>query len=39
MDADEGERIKVRVTFTDDARNDESLTSEATDAVAPNRSR
>ena len=39
VDADEGERIKVRVTFTDDARNDESLTSEATDAVAPNRSR
>ena len=24
VDADEGERIKVRVTFTDDARNDES---------------
>ena len=33
-DADEGERIKVRVTFTDDGGNDESLTSAATDAVA-----
>ena len=31
--ADEGERLKVRVDFTDDAGNDESLTSAATDAV------
>ena len=28
--ADEGKAIKVRITFTDDAGNDESLTSEAT---------
>ena len=35
VDADEGERIKVRVTFDDDAGNDESLTSAATDAVEP----
>ena len=34
VDADEGERIKVEVTFTDDAGNDESLTSAATAAVA-----
>ena len=32
--ADEGERLKVRVSFTDDAGNEESLTSAATDAVA-----
>ena len=32
--ADEGKAIKVRVSFTDDAGNDESLTSAATDAVA-----
>ena len=34
VEADEGERLKVRVSFTDDAGNDESLTSAATDAVA-----
>ena len=34
VDADEGERLKVRVSFTDDAGNAESLTSAATDAVA-----
>ena len=34
-DADEGKAIKVRVTFDDDADNEESLTSEATAAVAP----
>ena len=33
-DADEGKTIKVRVSFTDDAGNDETLTSAATDAVA-----
>ena len=33
-EADEGERLKVRVSFTDDAGNAESLTSAATDAVA-----
>ena len=33
-DADEGKAVKVRVTFTDDAGNDETLTSAATDAVA-----
>ena len=33
-DADEGKAIKVRVSFTDDAGNEESLTSAATDAVA-----
>ena len=32
--ADEGKDIKVEVTFTDDAGNDESLTSAATDEVA-----
>ena len=32
--ADEGKSIKVQVTFTDDAGNDETLTSAATDAVA-----
>ena len=31
--ADQGKTIKVRVTFRDDAGNDESLTSEATEAV------
>ena len=31
--ADEGERLKVRVGFTDDAGHEESLTSAATDAV------
>ena len=34
MAADEGKAITVRVSFTDDAGNDESLTSAATDAVA-----
>ena len=33
-DADEGKAIKVRVSFTDDAENDEELTSAATGAVA-----
>ena len=33
-DDDQGKTIKVRVTFTDDAGNGESLTSEATAAVA-----
>ena len=32
--ADEGKAIKVQVSFTDAAGNDETLTSEATDAVA-----
>ena len=32
--ADEGERLTVRVSFTDDAGNAERLTSAATDAVA-----
>ena len=32
--ADRGKAIKVKVSFTDDAENQESLTSEATDAVA-----
>ena len=31
---DEGKTIKVRVSFTDDAGNDESLTSAATEAVS-----
>ena len=34
VDADEGKAIKVEVTFTDDADNEETLTSAATDAVA-----
>ena len=34
VDDDEGKTIKVRVTFTDDAGNDETLTSVATAAVA-----
>ena len=33
-DVDEGKAIKVEVAFADDAGNDESLTSSATDAVA-----
>ena len=33
-DTDEGQAMKVEVTFTDDAGNDETLTSAATDAVA-----
>ena len=33
-DTDEGNAIKVEVSFTDDAGNDETLTSAATDAVA-----
>ena len=32
-DAEEGKAIRVRVSFTDDAGNEETLTSEATDAV------
>ena len=32
---DEGKTVKVRVTFTDDADNEESLTSAATAAVGP----
>ena len=32
-DAEEGKPIRVRVSFTDDADNEETLTSEATDAV------
>ena len=32
--ADEGKAVKVKVSFTDDEGNDESLTSEATTAVA-----
>ena len=34
-DDDEGKAIKVKVSFTDDAGNDEDLTSAATGAVAP----
>ena len=34
VSADEGKTIRVRVSFTDDAGNDESLTSTATTAVA-----
>ena len=34
-DADAGKAVKVRVSFTDDAGNEESLTSAATGAVAP----
>ena len=33
--ADEGRTVKVKVSFTDDAGNDESLTSAATGSVAP----
>ena len=38
VDADEGNTVKVRVSFTDDADNEETLTSAATAAVdaAPN---
>ena len=38
VDADEGKTVKVRVSFTDDADNEETLTSAATAAVdaAPN---
>ena len=32
-DSEQGKAIKVRVTFTDDAGNDETLTSDATEAV------
>ena len=34
VDADEGKTVKVKVTFTDDAGNEESLTSDPTEAVA-----
>ena len=34
-DNDEGKTVKVKVSFTDDEANDESLTSAATGAVAP----
>ena len=34
VEADEGKAIRVRVSFTDDAGNDETLTSAATDAVS-----
>ena len=34
VEADEGKAIKVRLSFTDDAGNDEALTSAATTAVA-----
>ena len=33
VDADQGQTIRVKVTFTDDADNDESLTSAATETV------
>ncbi len=33
-EADEGKTVKVQVSFTDDAANEETLTSTATDAVA-----
>ena len=33
VDADTGKSIKIRVSFTDDGSNEESLTSRATDAV------
>ena len=35
-DADEGKTVKVRVSFTDDGGNEETLTSAATEAVAGN---
>ena len=35
VDADEGKTIKVKVSFLDDANNQESRTSAATVAVAP----
>ena len=34
VDADEGKAIKVKVSFTDDADNEETLTSTATAEVA-----
>ena len=34
-DADEGKAVSLTVSFTDDAGNDETLTSAATDAVEP----
>ena len=34
VEADEGKAVKVRVSFTDDAGNDETLTSAATSSVA-----
>ena len=34
-DSDEGKAIRVQVSFTDDRGNDETLTSEATEAVEP----
>ena len=34
-DADQGKRVKVRVSFSDDRDNHESLTSQPTEAVAP----
>ena len=37
VEADEGKAIKVRVSFTDDGGNDETLTSAATEAVAGNK--
>ena len=33
---DQGKTFRVRVSFTDDAENEETLTSEATETVAPN---
>ena len=35
VEADEGKAVRVRVSFTDDRGNDETLTSEQTAAVAP----
>ena len=35
IDSDEGKTIKVRVSFTDNGGNDETLTSEGTQAVEP----
>ena len=35
VDADAGQAIKLRVSFTDDRGHEETLTSAATDAVAP----
>ena len=36
VEADEGKTVTVRVSFTDDASNEETLTSAATEAVAGN---
>ena len=36
VEADEGKTVTVRVSFTDDASNEETLTSAATDAVTGN---